>query len=344
MDSVANLPATERSLYFEQAAARNGRLSAQLMEKDFWVCWILKRLFGLEEIGGNLTFKGGTSLSKVYQVIERFSEDIDVSIERAFLGFGGDDEPEKGSSGKEQARRIDRLKEACQRFVVDRLYSELQASIAGTLTTAEGWNLEIDADDPDSQSIRFQFPHAITSGLSPYFAQSVKIELGARSDHFPVETAQIQPYLADTIPDVIDEGIVRLRVLDAERTFWEKATILHANAHREPGKSIDIRHSRHYYDLFQLANHPIGEHAIARLDLLERVVLHKTIYFKSAWARYDKAKPGTLRLVPGDERIRELERDYDDMQPMFFGRIPQFNMILERLKRLEEDINSSTRR
>lgn len=340
MDNVANLPATERRLYFEQAAARDGRLSAQLMEKDFWVCWILKRLFGLGEIRDNLTFKGGTSLSKVYRVIERFSEDIDISIERAFLGFGGDDEPEKGSSGKEQARRIDRLKEACQRFVAGTLYSELQASIATSLHNAENWQLSIDADAPDHQSIRFQFPQAITGGLSPYFAQSVKIELGARSDHFPVETGVIRPYLDDAIPDIVQDSVVPLRVLDAERTFWEKATILHAIHHRDPGKSIPIRQSRHYYDLFQLANHPIGERAIARLDLLERVVFHKTIYFKSGWARYDKAKPGTLRLVPGDERIQELERDYDDMQPMFFGDVSPFETILNRLREIESRINS----
>jgi Nucleotidyl transferase AbiEii toxin, Type IV TA system len=340
VDSVANLPAAERRLYFEQAAARHGRLSAQLMEKDFWVCWILKRLFGLDEIGRNLTFKGGTSLSKVYRVIERFSEDVDISIDRDFLGFGGDDEPEKGHSGKEQMRRIDRLKVACQRFVAGRFYSELRSAIAESLTTVERWKVELDADDPDSQSIRFQFPQAGIGEMHPYFAQSVKIELGARSDHFPVETAEIRPYLAEVIPDVLEDGNVQLRVLDAERTFWEKATILHANAHRELEKSLGHRQSRHYYDLFQLANHAIGGNALARLDLLERVVFHKNIYFKSGWARYDLAKPGTLRLIPAKERVAELSRDYEAMQPMFFGDAPQFDEILLELREVENRINS----
>lgn len=340
MDTVANLPADERRLYFEQAAAREGRLSAQLMEKDFWVCLILSRLFSLERISDNLTFKGGTSLSKVYRLIERFSEDIDVSIEREFLGFGGDDEPEKGNSGKEKTRRLDRLKKACQEFVADQLQTELRTSIEARLNNAEGWDLSIDADDPDHQSIRFQYPQAVNSGLSAYFAQSVKIELGARSDHFPVQNGELRPYLHDVFPDVMELAVVRLRVLDAERTFWEKATILHANHHQKDDKPIGTRQSRHYYDLFQIANSSIGERAIQRLDLLERVAFHKDIYFKAAWARYDLARPGTLRLVPPAERTRELQRDYADMQPMIFGQIPDLETILNRLQDVENAVNA----
>ena len=113
MDDFARLPSDERRVYFEQTAARL-RMSAQIIEKDFWVCWSLKRLFSLDDFRSHLTFKGGTSLSKVYGVIERFSEDVDVAIERDYLGFGGDKEPEKGASGKEQQRRIRELGEACR--------------------------------------------------------------------------------------------------------------------------------------------------------------------------------------------------------------------------------------
>jgi hypothetical protein len=342
VDGVANLPATERRLYFEQAAARDGRLTAQLMEKDFWVCWVLKRLFGLKEIGDNLTFKGGTSLSKVYQVIERFSEDVDVSIERVFLGFGDDEEPEKGGSGKEKTRRINRLMETCREFLADRLSTALRTAVETDLRSGEPWELSIDADDPDGQSIRFRFPHAIGGSLSQYFAPSVKIELGARSDHFPVTSAEIRPYLGSAIPGILEDDVVQLRVLDAERTFWEKATILHAIHHREPGRAIGTRLSRHYYDLFQLSNHEIGDRALERLDLLERVAWHKSVYFKAAWAQYDKARPGTLRLVPPEERIRELKRDYEAMQPMLFGSLPEFDAILARLKEVENRFNAPT--
>ena len=116
MDAFAQLPASERRIYFEQTAARLG-VSPQIVEKDFWVCWTLKQLFVLPDIGPHLIFKGGTSLSKVFRIIERFSEDIDVSIERGFLGFGGDNEPEAGGSNKEKQRRIEALMAACQQKI-----------------------------------------------------------------------------------------------------------------------------------------------------------------------------------------------------------------------------------
>ncbi len=186
MDEFAQLPSEERRLYFEQASVRLG-LSAQVIEKDFWVCWTLGRLFSLDEFRGHLTFKGGTTLSKVYRVIERFSEDVDVAIERSFLGFGGDSEPEKGASGKEQQRRIDRLKE------------------------------------------------------------------------------------------------------------------------------------------------------------VERVAIFKGVYFRAAWAKYEEARPGTLRLMPGPQSIRPLREDYARMAPLFFGEPPRFEDILARLSQLEQRINGSNR-
>ena len=124
MDDFARLPSDERRLYFEQASAQRN-LSAQILEKDFWVCCVLRRLFSLSEFKDHLTFKGGTSLSKVYKVIERFSEDVDVAIERKFLGYGGENEPEEGDSGKERDRRIEQLTEACQKAIANRLRPQL---------------------------------------------------------------------------------------------------------------------------------------------------------------------------------------------------------------------------
>lgn len=226
MDDFARRPSKERRLYFEQAAVRRG-LSTQIVEKDFWVCWSLRRLFSLDEFRGHLTFKGGTTLSKVYRVIERFSEDMDVAIERALLGFGGEKEPERGTSGKEQRRRIDRLKRACQQAVAEVLQPQLREAVAAVLGTDTGWKLRLDPDDPDGQSLLFEYPPAVTEVLSPYFARSVKVELGARSDHFPVVERALTPYVADEFPNAIPDSQVPVRVLTAARTFWEKATILH---------------------------------------------------------------------------------------------------------------------
>ena len=342
MDDFARLPSDERRPYFEQAAARLG-MSVQIIEKDFWVCWSLRRLFSLDEFGDHLTFKGGTSLSKVYRVIERFSEDVDVAIERGFLGFGGDDEPEKGKSGKEQQRRIVRLKKACQAAVADRLQPQLREAVTAALGDDTGWTLSLDPADRDQQSLLFQYPPAIKGDLSPYFAASVKIELGARSDHFPVEIATVTPYLSDVIPEALSNDRARVRVLAATRTFWEKATILHELHHHPEDKTIKPRMSRHYYDVFRLSQSPVRQQALDAMDLLERVAVFKGIFFKTAWARYDEAWTGMLRLSPAKRNIGPLKRDYDDMRHMFFSEPPRFEQILAHLPELENRINESKR-
>ncbi len=338
MDEFVKLPSDERRVYFEQAGARLG-LSAQIIEKDFWVCWSLGRLFLLSEFHDHLTFKGGTSLSKVYRVIERFSEDVDVAIERSFLGFGGDNEPEKGESGKEQQRRIARLKEACQAAVADRLLPQLREAVTAALGDDSGWSLSLDPSDPDQQSLLFQYPPAIRSNLSPYFAASVKIELGARADHFPVEHATVTPYLSDVIPEAFSNAQARVRVLAATRTFWEKATILHMLHHYPSEKNIALRMSRHYYDVFRLSQCPVWEQALDAMDILERVAVFKGVFFKAGWARYEEARTGRLRLSPAERILDSLKQDYHDMQPMFFREPPPFEEILAHLPELENRIN-----
>ncbi|MBC7818168.1 MAG: nucleotidyl transferase AbiEii/AbiGii toxin family protein [Planctomycetaceae bacterium] len=199
--------------------------------------------------------------------------------------------------------------------------------------------MSLDSHD-DSLAILFHYPQAVIDRVHPYFTQSVKIELGARSDHFPVESGTIRPYLSEAIAEACRESDVAVRVLAAERTFWEKATILHVLCHQRSDKPMQKRLSRHFYDLFQLADHRIGRDAMERTDLLERVAAHKSVFFKSASAKYDEARPGTLKLVPSDDRVRELRTDYASMQPMFFSNAPEFDTILDRLKRLEDEINA----
>ncbi len=256
MDEFARLPSEERRQYFDEAATRRGLLP-QIIEKDFWVCWTLRRLFSLDEFRKHLTFKGGTTLSKVYGVIERFSEDVDVAIEREFLGFGGENEPEKGGSGKERERRLDRLWQVCRATVAERLQPQLRDAIAVALGDINGWKVSLDPTAPDQQSLSFQYPPAVTEGLSPYFARSVKIELGARSDHFPVEDAEVTPYVAEEFAAALPDAKVLVRVLTVARTFWEKATILHRLHHLPEGKVIPARASRHYYDVFRISESPV---------------------------------------------------------------------------------------
>ena len=171
-----------------------------------------------------------------------------------------------------------------------------------------------------------------------YVSRVVRIECGAKADLWPVTKATITPYVAEAYPRITDTS-VPVRALAIERTFWEKATILHAEYHRPAEKALPDRYSRHYYDLAMLAQSPVRAEALADLALLDQVVRHKETFYPSGWARYDLARVGSLRLVPPDERRAALERDYRSMSVMIFGQPPPFGKIIEVLATLEQEIN-----
>jgi hypothetical protein len=301
---------------------------------DYWVCKTLHALFALPELGSHLVFKGGTSLSKVYGLIDRFSEDVDVSFHREFLGFGDDHDPE-AATGKEQTRRIEALQRACRDCIRETLLPRLHEALSALLGGTQGWSMEIDPQD--AQTLLFHFPKAGGPGLS-YITPSIRIELGARSDHWPSEDHAIRSYLGETFDRPI--GSATVRSLAAERTFWEKATLLHAEAHRNPAKPMPARYARHYHDLARMAAAPVAERALADTALRHRVVAHKSVYFRSGWARYDLALPATFRLLPPEARLPELEKDHRAMVPMFFTPPPPMGAILETLATLETRIRS----
>ena len=148
----------------------------------------------------------------------------------------------------------------------------------------------------------------------------------------------VTPYVANVSGDVSIEG-AEIRVLAAERTFWEKATILHMIYNYPEGKNIPLRMSRHYYDLFAMVDTPIYEKSLEKIALLKDVSEHKSLFFKANWAHYEEAKSGSLRLMPRDEQVSQLKTDYRQMQEMFFEDPPSFDSILEKLKIVEDKIN-----
>ena len=199
-------------------------LQAVSVEKDFWVCWTLRELFTIPGVGEHLTFKGGTSLSKACKLIQRFSEDIDIIVDREVLGFGDDEAPEKAPSNKQRKMRLEKLMDACREWVQGTLQPALAAQLRATLGET-GWQLEVDPDMPDGQCLLFHYPSLFQSGSAGYVRPVVKIELGARSDDWPHEERSIEPYVIEHFP-VLDSGAAcTVRVLAAERTFWEKACL-----------------------------------------------------------------------------------------------------------------------
>jgi hypothetical protein len=338
MDDFVKLKPEDRRRVFEAAGA-SLTMQAQIVEKDFWVCWTLKELFRLPEIGEHLIFKGGTSLSKVFRIIERFSEDIDVSIDRTFLGFGGANEPEAGGSNKEKQRRVDALKAACQQKIATGLHPALNAAIQSKIADGETWSLRNDEEDPDQQTLLFEYPSSFAPAAVGYIRRAVKIEMGARADHWPCETKTVTPYVAEQFPQGFKEGSCAVKVLSAERTFWEKATILHAEFHRPADKAIPERFSRHYCDFYELIRKGVAKSAVEKLDLLARVAEHKSLFFRSASAKYGEAVRGTLRIAPPEHRLKPLRDDYGKMQQMFFGEPPGFDSIISLLSQWESEFN-----
>ncbi len=338
MLSFETLSTADRKLYIDEAAGRRG-LSPVIMEKDFWVCWLLRVLFKAS-FADALVFKGGTSLSKVFGVIDRFSEDIDLSLSPTFLGV---DEAELSSLSTGRAGKwMKKAEEACIEAVRDRLTPELERSVVAQLgDPTEPW-LEFIVDPiTHSPVLRFRYPSTQPAGFH-YLKRSVVVEFGSLTEQQPVERHPVRPWIADVLPEAFPDWRCDVIALDVHRTFWEKATILHAEHHRPVGKPTPGRYSRHYADTAALALHPVASAATGRHDLRARVVAWKSKFFASAWARYDLAQPPTFRLVPAPARHDALRHDYEAMREMYFVDPVPFDEILATLAEVQRRINESS--
>lgn len=349
MEQFARLPDTEKQDILQESANRRG-IREIIIEKDFWVCWTLGRLYALPELSDHITFKGGTSLSKAYGLIERFSEDIDLTIGRSAPHICDTKNPmEPDISRKEREQRIAAVKSAAQCFVTDVAMPLLNAAFAKSLETGEGWTLTLDEDDSDNQTLLFHYPavfdyggfgNAFSDGFqkSGYIKPAVKLEFGARGEIEPHESKDIEPYVAEDFPDFFEHPTVSVATLAAERTFWEKATILHALHH---GSKLRDRMSRHYYDTFVMAEKGVADMALNQPELLQQVVQNKSLMFRDNKASYGTATMAELKLTPTDDMLPVLKKDYAAMQEMFMSDVPDFEVVMQRLKNLEEQIQKS---
>jgi hypothetical protein len=326
----------ERKLYIAEAAARRG-LSPVILEKDFWVCWLLGILFE-SSFGDAIVFKGGTSLSKVFGVINRFSEDIDLSLAPSFLGL---DEPDAAAAlSKGQANKwMERAEKTCVDVVRDKLTPEISEVVGASLEESDGpWlTFEVDASS-HSPVVLFHYPTTQPPALE-YLKRSVKLEFGSLTDQRPTTRHGVRPWIADVLPDAFADWHCEVVALDLHRAFWEKATILHAEYHRPADKATPDRFARHYADTAALALHTDAADAITQSELRDRVVHWKSRFFGSAWARYDLAQPPTLKLVPHPERVEALRRDYHAMREMYMSEPQPFEQILTTLTDVERQVN-----
>lgn len=212
------------------AAANRVGTTIQNIEKDFWACWTLDALFHqLKTAGPRLLFKGGTSLSKAYGLISRFSEDIDVTVFREDIGEPTSVEELEGLGRKKRAARLDAIRAACQNYIDGSLRVELEAIAKVTMEAAgkkpDQMRVVLDPDDSDRESLLIHYPTAVET--SEYVVPSIKIESGAKSALDPHQPRTIAPYLAADFPDGDALAIAGVTTIDAERTFLDKVLILH---------------------------------------------------------------------------------------------------------------------
>ena len=326
---------------FDAAA---GRLDtpATYIEKDFWVCLVLEALYNeLPVSHPRLLFKGGTSLSKAFGLIRRFSEDIDLVVYRDSLGFEGACDPTVAGklSNKERNVLFEKLRAACSSYVLGDLATELTTLIN---QIAEGCRVGPDEDDVDRQTLLIEYPTLYPSGDVAYVAPRVKIEAGARSALVPAQDCSVTPYVADELPNCSFD-VNNIRVIAPERTYWEKLLIIHGlhcgyrDEQRLPADKDRI--SRHYYDVAMITMTETGRSALSNTALLDAVRNHNLIAFRQAWKRFEEAAAGSLRLVPQDELRTVIESDYGAMEGMILGDAPRFERVMEQIQHAEDAVN-----
>jgi hypothetical protein len=258
-------------------------------------------------------------------------------VDYAALGFTGERDPRREDISKtRRAAILDEMMMACRLYVGTEFLAALKARCQDILGTGDGWSLQV--SPLDANIIQFRYPTATSKALS-YVAPQVVLELGTHAEFVPHDRFMIRSFVAEAFPNLIEDGDVPVVALLAERTFWEKVTILHAEYYRPSEKPLPERYSRHYYDVAMLAERKIRPEGLADMTLLSQVVTHKETFYPAAWARYDLARRGSLRLLPAEERVGALERDYRNMGVMIFGVAPAFDRVMETLKTLEKEIN-----
>ena len=331
MNRVAALSEEERNELFAGTAERRGIGSIAIIEKDFWVCWTLKQLFEHPKLSKLLIFKGGTSLSKVYGLIRRFSEDVDLVLD--WREVSPDHDPMAERSKRQQSKINDNLNDRAVQYIADTMMPWLQEAL--------GDHCEADitpGEKDQGHVVRVKYPKTENpAGILPY----IQLEIGPLASWLPHSEHTVTPYAAEDFPQLFAEPKCMVRAIDAERTFWEKATILHQEAHRPEDSPVPPRYSRHYYDLCLMAgDDALRKASLEKADLLASVVEFKKKFYPRSWANYDAARSGSLKLIPPSHVLIAMEKDYESMQEMIFGDRPTFDEIITSLKTLESEINA----
>lgn len=346
-----------RTLFSTVAAELETR--AENIEKDLYVCWALDFLFNrrpTDPVG--LYFKGGTSLSKAYGLIRRFSEDIDIGIYKADLKVPLEaDIAALPSVSQQQKALADQVDEAARQYISgplkDLLHKEIEAvekeaGQTGHFSLGFGYDLYRNKEALDILVLGYKSVFDTSGG---YVEAAVRIEGGARPDPLPAEPREIVPYVAAEMRPGPNLTVRNVTTVKPERTFWEKVLILHAMTEMTEKRSLEAnperkvpdlnRYSRHYYDVHQFWTRPdYGVATASMFDLAETCRQHKALMFRAPDHRYDRAVPGSFRLVPTVDMRKKLAADYERMSAMIFGTAPAFETVMASIEAIEHFLNA----
>lgn len=341
-DRVIAASDEERFGLFAATAQRLGT-TPRNAEKDFWVCWVLDVLFnGRAQHEPRLLFKGGTSLSKGFGLINRFSEDIDVTVFRDDIGESASIPDLEAMSGKKRKAALKAIEDVGATYVQGAMRDELRDAIVHAAERT-GVNLNrfaLTVSEADAQTLLFAYPAA--TPVDEYIQGTVKIESGAKSALDPHTLRTITPYVDADVPD-LDLTVPNVLTVDAERTFWDKVIILHGlrrwHDRRGELKGGGQRISRHYYDIHMLMMGEVGRRALDDVGLGADCVAHARLFFNRPDFDLDSAHSPTFALSPDGAMHDALQKDYALMRPMIFGEAPAFETVLETTYALERALN-----
>lgn len=309
-------------------AGERANLPAYAVEKDWWVVNTLAILFEME-IGKHMVFKGGTSLSKAWGLIERFSEDVDLAVDRKFYGFEGD-------LGKNQRTN---LRKKANIYITEELYPELSLRFQKKGVDVRLELEEITTSDQDPIIILVNYPYVIEP--PDYIKPRVKVELGCRSLIEPFSIRTFNSFLDERYPDAsFAEQPIQVPTVDPERTLLEKIFLLHEEFQR-PGEMIRVnRMSRHLFDIYRLSTSPFAEKALINKELFAEIVRHRQLFTKVGGVDYKLHNPGTINPIPPVHNLDAWKRDYTTMQEqMIYADSPSFEVMLEVIKNYISKIN-----
>ncbi len=317
-----NLPKYKQQELFKQLSIKTG-IQPQAIEKDAWVTLVLRILFN-SELAEYLTFKGGTSLSKAYNLIQRFSEDIDIAIDREFLGFSG--ELTKG--------QIRKLRRKSHDYVSNEVTAILQNELRNyhideRLFNIQVENIKISDQDPENIVITYK---SVFAEL-PYIQHKVLVEIGARSSLEPSENKGIKSIIDKNYPkNSFSESPFFVKTILPEKTFLEKLILLHEEFTKHFEKIRYHRMSRHLYDIGQIVNTEYGVRALKDETLFREIISHRKIFTPIKTVDYNDLQISKLNIIPPKSIIEKYETDYMEMKEnMIYGKSLSFKKLIDRL-------------